>query len=370
MTQILIDTSPLCENNLSGIGVYTLNFIKNVSTQKNITPVFGLPLKKFKYKNKIEKIIENKVHLLPSLTSATKFNIAINHGLDFKLSFPSRGKKIITIHDMAAFEPNLLDSNFAFNSRKKLYSNIENKKPDHIICVSNFTRERFVHFFPHYEKKTSVIYLGCNHINNSSSSINKTTEAPYILFVGNIEKRKNLKLLLDAFYILKENKSELNLKIVGKLGYQGQEILTLISNHKYKQFIETTGYVSNIDLLSLYENSRVFVYPSIYEGFGIPVLEAMMRKIPVVAVNKSAISELATGASLLVDPKYPEMMSYAIRKAHEDEFFRKVLIQEGYSRALQFTWKKCAGETFQVYQNLMMEQTFNLFSIRENYNLI
>jgi len=209
------------------------------------------------------------------------------------------------------------------------------------------------------ESKVRVIYEGVEErftetLSKGKERVRKyNLDSPYILFVGALEPRKNLIGLLEAFCQLKESKRVPHqLVIAGGKGWLYQEFLDRLDSSKYRDQIRLLGYLPYGELPSLYHNAAAFVYPSFYEGFGLPVLEAMASGTPVVTSNNSSMLEIASGAAHLVDPANSEEIAWGIEKILFDRDYALMLSEKGKERAKSFDWRKTAIETLKVYQEL------------------
>jgi glycosyltransferase involved in cell wall biosynthesis len=171
-----------------------------------------------------------------------------------------------------------------------------------------------------------------------------------ILNVGAIQKRKNIGRLVEAFETLAP---PWQLVLAGSSGYGAEEILARIGNSPARDRIRVTGYVSAEELAGWYARASVFAFPSLDEGFGMPVLEAMAAGVPVITSNRSALPEVAGDAALLVDPENTEGLEYALRELTLDLDLCRELARRGTARAQTFTWERAVRETWDVYRTLL-----------------
>jgi glycosyltransferase involved in cell wall biosynthesis len=178
------------------------------------------------------------------------------------------------------------------------------------------------------------------------------TPGRYIAYVGVLEPRKNLPLLIEAYAALAAEFPELPLVIAGKKGWMYDEIFRRLTELGIAERVRFLGYVPDADLIPLYNGARVFVYPSRYEGFGLPVLEAMQCGTPVITTNVSSMPEVAEDAALLIAPDDVAGLTGALRRVLTDDRLAQDLGQRGRARAAIFSWQRCARETLQVYQAL------------------
>jgi glycosyltransferase involved in cell wall biosynthesis len=174
-----------------------------------------------------------------------------------------------------------------------------------------------------------------------------------VLFVGAIQRRKNVARLVRAFEKMPEG---WRLILAGAAdGYGAAEELRAVDDSPRRASIDVLGYVSRGALENLYSRARIFAFPSLDEGFGIPVLEAMVHGVPVVTSNASALPEAAGDAALLVDPRDTDALADALRRLAADEALRDDLIRRGLARARQFTWESAVEQTWSVYTSLYNE---------------
>ncbi len=226
-----------------------------------------------------------------------------------------------------------------------------------IITISKNTKKDLIKFYGVKDEQVKVVHLGYQkyEVRSKKYGVAETLRfpKPYLLFIGRLEKRKNLVRLVKAFARLKNNKKIVHkLVLAGKPGYGYEQIKCSIKDLDLEKDVILPGYISDKDLPYLIKGADVFVYPSLYEGFGMPILEAMNLGVPVVTSNTSALPEIAGEAALLVDPKSPDEIAKAIYKLIEDEDFKDRLVRKGLKQAKKFSWEKCAKETLTVLESL------------------
>jgi glycosyltransferase involved in cell wall biosynthesis len=277
-----------------------------------------------------------------------------------------KGKSIITIHDLAIYKnagwfPSKLSSRL-FSTKLLIPSSIE--KAAKIIAVSENTKNDLREIFKIPENKIEVIYEGVelvseDKIKDSNYLKNKfKISGNYILYLGTIEPRKNIAGLLRAYKELRIRNPELNnlqLVIAGSKGWKYGKVFELIEdvNKQFgKEVIKYMGYVSAEDKLALMTNALCFVYPTFYEGFGLPVLEAMAQGTPVISSDISSIPEIVGNAGILINPYKISELSEALKKILTDKSLRERLSAAGRERAKEFNWQKCAEETLKVYKSI------------------
>lgn len=234
------------------------------------------------------------------------------------------------------------------------------KKADHIITGSNFTKQEIVEYMQIPDAKISVIHHGVNHelyreyIQDELQETKTKFDLPkkFLLFVGSIEPRKNLLVLLMAYNLLaKEEKGDLPLILVGFKGWSNQETMQEIQ--KNQEHIRYLGYVTDTELAHIYNLADIFIYPSLYEGFGLPPLEAMACGTPVIVSNVASLPEVCGNAALYVDPTDIEDIKDKILTLLGDEKLREDLSKKSKAQAALFSWDKAAQEHLKVIASLL-----------------
>ena len=171
-----------------------------------------------------------------------------------------------------------------------------------------------------------------------------------ILFVGALQRRKNIVRLVEAF---EATAPGWKLVLAGSLGFGAEEILARIERSPRKADIQTPGYVPDAALEELFQSASVFAFPSLDEGFGMPVLDAMASGVPVLTSNASALREVSGDAALLVDPSNVESVATGLRRLTEDQNLRAELIRKGLERSKEFKWENAVEQTWNVYGELL-----------------
>jgi glycosyltransferase involved in cell wall biosynthesis len=224
------------------------------------------------------------------------------------------------------------------------------KRANRIVSISNSTSKDINSLFPRYNNKIDTIYLGVDK-NKVRKSIKKED---FFLFVGTLRKRKNVKRILEAFSRIKEKNFKLYL--AGKNLDQQNNIRKAIKNLKLEKKAILLGRINEDKLKELYSKAKAYLYPSLYEGFGLPILEAQASGCPVITSNISSMPEVAGKGALLVNPNSVEEISQAMERIINDKKLRNKLIKEGYKNLKRFSWEKCARETLKVYEEVYNEK--------------
>ena len=216
------------------------------------------------------------------------------------------------------------------------------------ICISDATRMELEERFPRTQGRTKAIPLGANpaffDARPSGVAPRLGVDGPFVLAVGTLEPRKNLARLVEAFVSLPGSvRNGLKLVLAGGRGWSGAELDELTRGHA--DVVRVVGFVPDSDLPSLYAEAVAFAYPSLEEGFGLPVVEAMAAGTPVLTSDRSALREVGEGAALLVDPTDTEAIADGLCRLLADDGERERLVPLGRARAGSHTWERCARET-------------------------
>ena len=235
------------------------------------------------------------------------------------------------------------------------------RRAEKIIAISEHTKHDLISYLGIPEEKICVIYQGIDHeVFKPPRIIQKKINYPYILYVGTEMQRKNFQGVIDAFKKLKAKREFKNLKLVkignASSGWSHEKYrnisLNLIRSLNLENDVIFTGFLDKEELVSYYAGAECFVFPSFYEGFGFPPLEAMACGCPVVASNVSSLPEIVGNAGLLVNPNDHNAIAVAIESILSSEILRDSLKKAGLERAKLFSWQKTAEATLRVYQEV------------------
>lgn len=267
-------------------------------------------------------------------------------------------KTVVTIHDLGFLHfPELYSkSELAY---QKFGLNMAIKHAAHIITPSIYTKKDIVRNFGLNPKKITVIYHGYDdHLYKPRLYPKKEDEEPYIFFVGRLEYKKNILGLVQAYEMLRrEPKIKHKLVLAGNPGFGYDEYLEYIKTLKenIQEDIIELGYIPDQELASWVKNASIFFFPSYFEGFGIPVIEAMACGVPVVTAKITSIPEIAGSAAILVNPNKPFEMAVALSRLINDPKLYKTFVSKGKVRASLFSWEKSANETLRVLEEVVKE---------------
>jgi glycosyltransferase involved in cell wall biosynthesis len=305
-----------------------------------------------------EKMFKSYWRSFLSVRDISRLDINLYHGLSGELPFgidKTKTKAIVTIHDLIFLR---YPEWYKPIDRKIYYKKALNacKNADRIIAISEQTKNDIVEFLGIFENKISVVYQGCSKrfmelvTEDEKKRIQNKFKLPpeYILYVGTVEERKNL---LSVIRALHEGAIDIPLVVVGKLTNYAEKIKEYIKRNKVKH-VYFLKDVLDEDLPALYQKSAMFVYPSIYEGFGIPILEALYSKTPVITSKEGCFKEAGGPGSLYIEPKNPEEIGNAMKKILEDKAYREKIIDEGYLYAQNFNHKELTSELTDIYKSV------------------
>jgi len=275
-------------------------------------------------------------------------------------NLPKNIRRVVVLHDLT---PILFPDYHVLSSRilhRYLLPPVL-RRADHVITVSEHTRRDLVARFPFTEKKSTSILLGRDQSfvpKNDNTVLEKYgILLPYFLYVGTLEPRKNLTVLVDAYNTFRQ-RSGLNhqLVLVGKKGWKIDNLLEKIQQSPFQKDIILTGYVAREELPVLYTMSEIFVYPSLYEGFGLPVLEAMSCGARVITSEVSSLPEVGGDAAMYFDPNSAKQLANLMLQLAFDAPLLKILSEKSLAQAQQFSWEKTARKTLNVLQNLHVKK--------------
>jgi alpha-1,3-rhamnosyl/mannosyltransferase len=283
------------------------------------------------------------------------------HGPNFYLP-PCSGPAIATIHDLSIFRfPQFHPSERVGFMHREIPMSL--KRASFLITDSEFVRQEIIEFFGWPADKVRVVPLGVPEefrprgVEDTAAVLAKfgLVYGCYALCVATIEPRKNIETLLSAYEALPHAlRNRYPLVLAGGRGWRSESIHTRIEQGERQGWLRYLGYVSEVELPLLYAGGRGFVYPSLYEGFGLPVLEAMASGVPVLSSNRSSLPEVASGATLLVEPEDVQAMTEGIRVLLEDEEWRSAAARRALAAAAQYSWENTARNTVAVYRKVLM----------------
>lgn len=270
---------------------------------------------------------------------------------------PKQIKTILTVHDLVAFLfPNTHNKKATIIEKLTLKRAL--KKAAHVVTVSENTKRDLLKKFKYEADKISIVPCAGSESfkpmkKEELTDFAKETNLPqkFFLAVGTIEPRKNYPGLIKAFAQLNKIDSDIHLIIVGQKGWDYDEVFELIRKNYLRKYVHFPGYLTNESLMKLYNLSQALVFPTLYEGFGIPPLEAMRCGCPVIASNKSSVPEVVDDAAILINPDNPKEIAAAMLKILKEPETGKKLSRRGIEQAKKFSWKTSAEKLLKIFNS-------------------
>jgi glycosyltransferase involved in cell wall biosynthesis len=335
---IALDATYSLGRNLSGVGVYSREIIHGLAAA-HPSEEFLCCYRPHRFLRAYrEKLPRNAVRrLLVGAPPGDVFH-ALNQRLDAR---PRRS--VTTFHDLFVFTTEYSSPDFRarFTEQARRAAELS----DAIIAVSRFTASQIETLLHVPADRIRVIPHGVRLPLES-----RVPREKLVLFVGAIQRRKNVARLVKAFERLPD---PWRLAIAGAPdGFGAAEELSAVTDSPRRAAIDVLGYVTSAHLENLYRRAAIFAFPSLDEGFGMPVLEAMAHGVPVISSNTSAVPEVAGDAALSIDPRDTDALAGALTRLANDETLRDDLIRRGLARAGQFTWESAVGKTWAIYDEI------------------
>jgi glycosyltransferase involved in cell wall biosynthesis len=375
---IAVNTRFLLGNDLEGVGYFTKEVLSLLTTQcpqhqfhfifdraydhkfifsQNVQPHIISPQARhpilWKYWFDIK---------VPLLLKRIKADVFLS--TDGQCSLTTKVPQCLILHDLAFlhYPETYQKSHFIYYKRNtpKFV-----RKAKVVATVSQFSKEDIIKQYKTAGKKITVVYNGVKDIFTPTSfeaqiiiKEKYTAGAEFFLYAGAIHPRKNLINLLKAFSIFKRRlQSSMKLVLAGRLAWKNDEFLTLLNTYKYKGDVVLTGYLEESKLAGLMAAAYAFVYPSFFEGFGVPVIEAMKCAVPVLTSKDSAMQEISKGTALYFDPANVNDIAEKLMLIYKDEKGRQELIEKGNVVAQKYTWQKTANTVLDAIMAIVNQQS-------------
>ena len=337
---VALDATYSLDRNLSGVGVYSREIL------------FGLarthPQDRFEFCYRPHRFLHSFRDRLPRNASRRLLRGAphagLFHALNQRVDVRAR-RTVSTFHDLFVITGEYSTSEF--RARFTEQARLAARRSDLIIAISRFTAGQVEEFLGVEPSRIRVIPHG---VHVPSVERQNTSRQNLVLFVGAIQRRKNVWNLVRAF---ERMPASWRLALAGAAdGFGAAEELRAVESSPRKADIDVLGYVTAVELETLYRRARIFAFPSLDEGFGMPVLDAMANSVPVITSRRSALPEVAGDAALLVNPDDPEEIANALVHLASDPGLCDDLARRGRERALQFSWESALIKTWEVYKEL------------------
>ena len=363
LPRIVVDGWPLCVRS-AGVATYTRELLNQLSNERGVSleilyPIYPRPsrandLAPFTHRSMLYPLAMQ--HPFPSLGGIVSLEtitgaIDVFHATAYALPSKCRCKVVCTVHDLALLRHPELGTPALQRTVRRTVDSLD--RVDCIIAVSECTKRDLVELCKADEKRIRVIYNGVGtHFTPSSGDLPpQLAGRKYILHVGTLEPRKNIPTLLQAFAKI-DHQGDLLLALVGDSGWETEDLSKLAHSLGIADRVRFLGAVDARTLPALYSQAQVLAYPSLYEGFGLPIIEAMACGTPVVCSDRGAIPEVAGGAAITIDPASCDDLANAINRVLSDKSLRHKMSDQGVRRAQDFSWEKCARQTLAVYRDL------------------
>lgn len=370
--KIAIDSRSATLHAGSGIGTYTKNLVLNllnINSSDSLNVIWTGELPSNIKKDNADIFLISGRHgeffekfYLPNLLN--KNNIDLYHIPQNGIGFPfdSSINTIVTIHDLI---PYIMPETVGKGYLKRFLRDMPYiiSQAAGIITVSEYSKKDILRFFPEFpEEKIFVTPLAANttfkpldkNLCKKHIKDNFKVEDPFILYVGGFSKRKNVKELILAFKHVKPSLNKnYKLIIAGSLRDEGISLKNFVESEGLSDSIVFTGFIEDSFLPTLYNAADAFVYPSLYEGFGLPPLEAMSCKTPVITSNLTSIPEVTSDAAILINPHNIDELSSALVTLLNNDSLKQNLAEKGYKRSQNFTWNNTAEKTFAAYKKVI-----------------
>ncbi len=276
------------------------------------------------------------------------------------LSFKNPERRVLTIHDISFHYPEF------FSARERLWHWRQNyteqiRTAGHLVAVSDFTKETLIDTFTIPEERVTRIYSGIDPFylepqREPTPAFRNASRIPgrFLLYGGTIEPRKNIIAIIQAFSLLKQSpkNSDLSLVLAGSLGWSYDTIFKEAARTPYSKNILFWGKATPDEMRELYRTAEVFVYPSFFEGFGFPPLEAQACGTPVVASNRTSLPEILSSSALLINPWRVDELAEAIGAFLESPSLRETFIRRGKTNIARFDWKQSAGRYIELFESI------------------
>jgi glycosyltransferase involved in cell wall biosynthesis len=363
---IAIEASSLARPDPTGVAAYGVNLIRQMASLDSRNQYYlCYRLSRIRDRRHFFRMDRPNVHVkIFQEPFRPRFlnHVELVHGLDARICRWKNVKKVVTIHDTLQYSNEFGVTRHPEKKKRRFRSLM--RSADRIIADSEHTRRDILGHFPIPEEKIDVVPLGveAGYRPMAREETDRVLERyriqrPYLFYVGCIETRKNLVRTLEAFSRIRRlpETSGVRFVLAGKPGMGGEDVFRAVERLGLKDHVDPVGYVDLADLPFLYSGAEIFLFPSLYEGFGLPVLEAMACGTPVITSRTTSLPEVAGDAALLVDPEDTESIGEAMQRFLARDSLREEYILRGTARAGMFPWERTARNTLAVYEKTLKQ---------------
>jgi glycosyltransferase involved in cell wall biosynthesis len=340
--KIALDATYSVGENLTGVGVYSRAILNGLAASH--------PEVRFRFCYRPHRLLRSFQSAIPNnasrrlllKSSAPKADLfhALNQRAD-----SAHPRTVCTFHDLFVISGDYSTPNFRAKFTEQARAAAE--RSHRIIAVSQFTARQVEQLLGVDPRRIRVIHHGVAPPRDPPANARREQ---IILFVGALQRRKNIVRLVEAFEQLPR---DWRLVLTGSYGFGAEEILARIAASARRSEIQVLGYVTDRVLADLFRRASIFAFPSLDEGFGMPLLDAMANGVPILTSNVSAMPEVAGDAALLVDPLDTDAIASGLNKLIHDSVLRTRLTQAGLERSKEFTWEKAVEKTWGVYEEFL-----------------
>lgn len=341
--KIALDATYSLGPNLSGVGVYSRRILYGLPpAHPEAHYLFAYRPHRF-FRSFSQPLPRNAGRRL--LSNAWPLSADLFHGLNQRVDSTRYRRTVSTFHDLFVLTGDYSTPDFRARFARQAREAAE--RSDLIIAVSRFTAGQVEDLLKVDRGRIRVVHHGVASPPNAGATVKREQ---MILFVGALQRRKNVVRLVEAF---EQVAPGWKLSLAGASGFAAEEVLRSIETSTRKSDIQLLGYVPDQALEDLYQRASIFAFPSLDEGFGMPVLDAMARGVPVLSSTVSAMPEICGDAALLVDPRDTAAIAAGLQKLTGDTTLRAGLAHRGRERSKGFGWEKVVEETWKIYQELL-----------------
>lgn len=341
--RIALDATYSTGPELTGVGVYCREILHGLARRH--------PEARYSFCYRSHKFFASLSDRLPRGVTRRPFTESwlppndLFHGLNQRVPAARTRRCVTTFHDLFVMTGDYSTSDF--RQRFSAQARAAAERSDLVLCVSTFTASQVESLLNVPAERLRVIHHG---VHPPAELPPPESREPIVLSVGSIQKRKNTARLVEAF---EQTRPGWKLILAGAAGFGAADITAQIQRSPRAADIEVTGYVTNAALHALYRRSSLFAFPSLDEGFGIPVIEAMAWGVPVITSDRSALAEISGDAAMHVNPNSTEELQHALQTLMDQAGLRRQLVTRGQEWAKQFTWERAVDATWNAYRELL-----------------